>query len=133
MSARATPIGIAIVEQEGRYLVGIRGSDTDLAGKAEFPGGKCRPNESPSDCAVRECQEETGLSVVPVKLLHNQQFDYQHGCVDLHFWICRPTNLFETETGARGFRWVSNSELSSLDFPAGNAHAIALLTHESSH
>eukprot|EP00913_Durusdinium_trenchii_P035339 g33069.t1 len=54
-------IGIAVVEHAGQYLVGVRGDDGPLPGKAEFPGGKCRAGEMPRDCAVRECLEETGL------------------------------------------------------------------------
>ena len=49
-------IGIAVVEHEGRYLVGTRGPDGPLAGYAEFPGGKCLPDELPEMCAIRECQ-----------------------------------------------------------------------------
>ena len=32
--------GIAIVEHDGRFLVGVRQADQVLAGKAEFPGGR---------------------------------------------------------------------------------------------
>ena len=65
MTADIKRIGIAVVEHAGRYLVGIRGPDVPLAGYAEFPGGKCLPNESPEDCAVRECRD---------CLLHSQYF-----------------------------------------------------------
>jgi 8-oxo-dGTP pyrophosphatase MutT (NUDIX family) len=60
MPEAATRIGIAIVEHAGRFLVGVRGDGSPLSGKAEFPGGKCHENESPAECAVRECLEETG-------------------------------------------------------------------------
>ena len=69
MTADIKRIGIAVVEQAGHYLVGLRGPDVPLAGYAEFPGGKCLPNESPEDGAVRECREESGLLVTVDRLL----------------------------------------------------------------
>ena len=34
------------------------------AGKVNAPGGKVALSESPSDCAVRECEEEVGVTVL---------------------------------------------------------------------
>ena len=85
-------IGIAVVEHADHFLIGIRRHDTVLAGYDEFPGGKCYPNESPRDCAVRECKEETGIDVVPVRALLKCQHTYDHGAVDLHFWLCEPVD-----------------------------------------
>ena len=130
MPAAATSIGIAVVEHGGEFLVGIRGPDADLAGMAEFPGGKCHPGESPCDCAVRECEEEAGLAVIPVGLLHKQCYDYEHGNVELHFWSCRPCNVMDVSAAHQGFCWVPRKGLSSLDFPAGNAEAVELLLSE---
>jgi 8-oxo-dGTP diphosphatase len=121
-------IGIAVVEHEGRYLVGMRGPDSPLPGLSEFPGGKCRPGESPQDCAARECQEETGLAVSPVSLLINCRHDYGHGRVDLHFWLCRPAAEGLVEADHRGYRWIPAAGLKSLDFPAANAPLLDLLT-----
>ena len=83
-SSPCIPVGIAVVEQGGRYLVGKRRKDQCLPGLAEFPGGRCRNGESAEQCAVRECLEETGLLVRPVGLLENRQFQYEHASVDLH-------------------------------------------------
>lgn len=111
----------------GRYLVGVRGDDGPLPGLAEFPGGKCQPDESPAACAVRECREETGLAVVPVRLLLRQQFEYPHGAVDLHFWLCEPADPQAVADDHAGFRWVGRGELRSLPFPEGNRELLALL------
>ena len=131
MSATITPIGIAVVEQDGQYLVGVRGPESSLAGAAEFPGGKCLPDETPEACAVRECLEETGLRVIAASELHREQFDYPHGRVDLHFWLCRPAAGENISADHRGFRWVATEDLASLKFPAGNATLIELLTGRS--
>lgn len=121
-------IGIAIVEQQGKVLVGVRAADTVLAGKHEFPGGKCLPDEEPSDCAVRECREETGLEVVPVKLLDQRKHSYSHGDVDLHFWLCRPLDGAAAPTPP--FEWVPRQRLVELSFPEANRAVVEMLLVE---
>lgn len=127
-------IGIAIVQFAGHYLVGMRQAGQELAGYAEFPGGKCEAGESPEACAVRECLEETGLSVVPVRLLDRKRHEYAHATVDLHFWLCRVEtqsgNLPENEprpVAANGFQWIPVEELSELSFPEANAGVVQML------
>ncbi|MEX1095952.1 MAG: (deoxy)nucleoside triphosphate pyrophosphohydrolase [Planctomycetales bacterium] len=120
-------VAIAVVEHAGRYLVGVRGDDVALPGRAEFPGGKCDPGESPRDAAVRECLEETGLAVVPVELLLEKSHAYPHGALRLAFWKCRPANPFDVREKHAGFRWVDAAELAALDFPEANAEVIRVL------
>ena len=133
----AKQIGIAIVELDGRYLVGTRQAGQDLAGFAEFPGGKCETGERPEDCAVRECVEETGLTVAPVRLLDRTRHEYPHAVVDLHFWLCR-VELCRAECGSdesspamppleNGFHWKSVDELRELSFPKANVGLVKML------
>jgi mutator protein MutT len=121
-------VGIAVVEHRGRYLVGFRPAEGPLAGYAEFPGGKCRPGETPGLCACRECLEETGLEVQTVDLLMRRTFSYPHGTFDLHFWHCCPGPKAVVADRHNGYRWVPASELKSLTFPEANAPLIELLT-----
>jgi 8-oxo-dGTP diphosphatase len=123
-----SPIGIAVVEYKGKFLVGMRGPEGPLAGCAEFPGGKCRHGESPADCARRECLEETGLDVEPLELLLEIAYDYPHGAVQLDFWHCKVANPENVATDHNGFRWVPLNELSHLTFPEANKPVIALLS-----
>ena len=111
MSSDPVPIGIAVVEHNGRYLVGRRAEDGPLAGYEEFPGGKCTKgkcteNEPPDLCAVRECLEETGLRVHPVERLLHREFTYAHATVDLHFWLCHVTNAADVRPDHNGYRWL---------------------------
>ncbi len=127
MTDTPQPIGIAIVERDGRYLVGRRDTEEPLAGYDEFPGGKCQVSESPQACAERECLEETGLTVIAERLLLRRQFDYAHGSVDLHFWLCHVTDEVELAEEHRGFRWLDAETLGTCRFPEANARVIALL------
>lgn len=124
-------IGIAIVESRGRFLVGTRAAGQALAGAAEFPGGKCETGETPANCAARECLEETGLTVEPLRLLERVRFDYSHASVDLHFWLCREVEP-HGEPG-HGFRWLTRDELRDIapQFPAANAALVKRLVESS--
>jgi mutator protein MutT len=117
-------IGIAVVVERGRVLVGIREPAQTLPGLAEFPGGKCEPGESPAACAIRETLEETGLRVDIDEPLANYPWDYPHGRVDLHFFTCRPTRTVDLDQPCDRFRWVPIEELAGLRFPDANAAVI---------
>lgn len=123
----ATRIGIAVVQHEGRFLVGVRGPDGPLPGMHEFPGGKCRDGESGRECAVRECLEETGLGVVPLRLLDQRVTEYPHGTVDLEFWLCAPLEGDAVADEHRGFVWVPGDRLPELAFPVANAAVVEKL------
>ena len=128
MPGRPIQIGIAVVEHQGRYLVGKRAAEGPLGGYAEFPGGKCRTGESTGVCARRECLEETGLEVQTVDLLMQRVFTYPHGTFDLHFWLCHPAARAEVLADHRGFHWVPAAELKKLKFPEANQPLIEVLS-----
>jgi ADP-ribose pyrophosphatase YjhB (NUDIX family)/GNAT superfamily N-acetyltransferase len=59
--ARPVPsASVVIRDRDGRLLLVKRADD----GTWCLPGGRLEPGESLTDCAVRECREETGLTVV---------------------------------------------------------------------
>jgi mutator protein MutT len=123
-----TPIAIAVVEHAGRFLIGQRPLGVALAGLWEFPGGKIEPGESPEAAAVRECREETGLRVVPIRRYPLAEHHYDHARVQLHFIACRAMEPLPASTGV--FRWVLRQELENYDFPAGNRALLDLLRQE---
>lgn len=120
-------VAIAVVEDEGQYLVGVRGPEQTLAGRAEFPGGRCLPDEDGATCAVRECREETGLAVTAVRKLCDVRHDYPHGALDLEFWLCRLDRREDANRVGGSFRWVAAQSLNSLDFPGANRAVLEIL------
>jgi mutator protein MutT len=122
-----TRIAIAVVEHEGRFLIGQRPPGVALAGLWEFPGGKTEAGETPEQCAVRECREEAGCDVEVVSAYPSVVHQYDHGEVELCFFACR---LIRSSTVPRPpFRWVERSELGSYTFPAANAELLRFLTN----
>lgn len=48
----------AVIERDGRLLVGLRLKNDSFGGYWEFPGGKLEPGENVVDCLRRELREE---------------------------------------------------------------------------
>lgn len=118
-------IAIAVVEQNDQFLVGQRLAGQALAGLWEFPGGKIEPGETAEQATLRECLEETGLAVEVVGRYSTHVHHYDHDCVRLHFFACRP---IDPSAEVRSpYRWVSRTELAQLEFPAGNRAILDML------
>ena len=49
--AQPTEIAVAVVELDGKFLIGLRPEGIPLAGLWEFPGGKVELDESPAEAA----------------------------------------------------------------------------------
>ena len=113
-----TRIAIAIVEHDGRFLVGQRPPDVPLAGLWEFPGGKVQAGEAPEAAAARECFEETGLAAQVIDECAVVRHDYPHDRIELHFFRCAPAD--SDGSPREPFRWVAAAQLADLPFPEAN-------------
>jgi 8-oxo-dGTP diphosphatase len=123
----ATPIAIAVVEQNGRFLIGQRPPGVALAGLWEFPGGKIESGESAEAAAVRECWEETGLAVEPLFRYPEREHAYAHDRVQLIFVACR-TISGALDSPREPFRWVERAKLGEYEFPAANVEILTNLS-----
>ena len=124
-------VAAAVIERDGRLLVTRRLAGTHLAGTWEFPGGKCEPGESLTDCLIRELREELGVAADVGDCLMTTVHDYPDRTIELHFLRCSidgpPQALLDQE-----MRWVARDELDALDFPPADAALIELLTSDPS-
>ena len=120
-------VAAAVIERDGRFLLTRRSHGTHLAGLWEFPGGKCEPGESMSECLSRELLEELGAAAsIGDEILHTT-FVYEDREVRLHFLRCRLASEPESRLGQE-MRWVERAELPAIEFPPADAELIRLLT-----
>jgi 8-oxo-dGTP diphosphatase len=122
-------VAAAVIEKDGRFLLTRRLEGTHLAGRWEFPGGKCEPGETHPQALARELEEELAvpIAVGPPILVTTHAYDER--TVELHFY---ETRLLGTPTPQLGqaMRWASREELWELDFPEADAALIAMLTRD---
>jgi 8-oxo-dGTP diphosphatase len=117
----------AVIERDGRLLVSRRLAGTHLAGRWEFPGGKCEPGETHAACLRRELAEELGLRrpTIGGELIVTEHA-YADRRVRLHFHAC---TIEESPIGRLGqeLRWVTPDELSGLDLPDADRDLVTKL------
>ena len=81
-------IAAAVIRRDGRLLLCRRAErpGDSCAGLWEFPGGKREPGESLEDCLVRECREEFGVQVKPLRVREQLTHIYPEITVRLTFF-----------------------------------------------
>jgi len=116
----------AVIERDGHFLMTRRLEGTHLAGKWEFPGGKCEPGEAHDACLARELYEELGVRSEIGDEIFTVEHAYPERTVRLHFH--RATLLAEPSPQQdQEMRWVAPGELRSLDLPEADQGVVDLL------
>ncbi|MNL04610.1 CTP pyrophosphohydrolase [compost metagenome] len=105
----------AIITQGDRFLLGKRALTKNSSPGYWSPiGGRIEVNESESDAIVRECAEEIGLKVLPIKKVSD--FEVRDGSARLHWWQVQvlegsPQILNDEHTE---LKWMTIAEMRSL-------------------
>ena len=119
---------IAVIEQDGGYLVSRRSLQAHVGGCWEFPGGKRRVGESWQACLKRELREELGVGVQVGRRLACLRFSYPDRRVCLQAFRCRVISGVPAPLASRQLRWVSARQLKRLRFPPANRPLLEELT-----
>lgn len=120
-SKPALEIALALCFRDGHVLVTRRKADAHLGGFWEFPGGKRHAEETFEACAVRELEEETGVTSRAVRALAPIAWDYAERHVVLHPIECEWSAGDGELREVADLRWVRGDELRTLAFPPANA------------
>ena len=117
----------AVIERDGHFLMTRRLEGTHLAGKWEFPGGKCESGEAHEACLARELDEELGVRSEIGEEILTVEHTYPARTVRLHF---RRATLLGEPSPQQGqeMRWVTRADLRSLELPEADQGLVDLLS-----
>lgn len=121
-------VSAAVIQRDGKVLVGQRKKTDRHPLKWEFPGGKVEHGETPQQALIRELQEELNIKAGMGLELARYEFDYPSGsCVHLFFFT---VPFYEGEPVNQVFEqicWLDRSALTLLDFLEGDADFVRRL------
>jgi mutator protein MutT len=130
---KAPLVGVgAIIVENGRVVMVKRGH-APLAGEWSIPGGALEVGESVREAAVREAQEETGLTVEPTELLgvYDRVLRDEAGRIRYHYvlidFLCRRVaGELRAAGDADEARWFKADEVAKLTLAEDTADVIRL-------
>jgi 8-oxo-dGTP diphosphatase len=121
-----TTVVAAVIEREGRVLIGQRKRTGHHALKWEFPGGKVEPAETPESALVRELAEELAIRArLDSEIM---RYEYQYPGRSRILLIFYRVLDFEGEPQNLDFeqlQWIPPARLREYDFLEGDAEFIA--------
>jgi 8-oxo-dGTP pyrophosphatase MutT (NUDIX family) len=109
-------VALAVLENEGEYLIVERSEENTSSGKWGFVSGKMENDENPEETAKRELWEETRLEAEPL-----ETGEFYIGKGELGYWRLFPVLM---ETGSRevelnwelsDYRWISLEEINEQE------------------
>ena len=119
----------ALIDVDGRVLIGRRPAGKALAGLWEFPGGKIEPGETPEACLIRELDEELGIAVAHACLapfvFASHAYDGHHLLMPLY--LCRRWEGFPTARAHVALAWVKPERLGDYTMPPADTPLVAWL------
>jgi mutator protein MutT len=113
-------VSVVMILRDQKILIAKRPDGSHLAGRWEFPGGKCLPGEPPEACAIREVREEIGVEVDLIQRWGEIEHDYPERRVRLYPFVARITSGEPLPLGCTELAWVAREKLLSYRFPEAN-------------
>ena len=111
--------GALVYDADGRLLMVRRGNPPSQDLWCE-PSGRCLPGEPAVDACVRECAEETGLLVRPVRRAGSVHLVDDGHAYDIEDYVCEVVGgTLGAGDDALEVRWVSAAELATLPLATG--------------
>lgn len=124
-----TVVAVALVDPDGRVLLGCRPEGRDFAGYWEFPGGKIEQGETPEVALIRELREELGIETKDSCLapLGFSSHRYQDKHLILLVYICRKWTGRPQALEGGDIKWVRPQQMRDYQMPPANRDIIPLL------
>ena len=119
----------AMVDVDGRVLMGQRPEGKSFGGLWEFPGGKLEPGETPEACLIRELDEELGVTITQACLapfvFASHAYESFHLLMPL--FLCRRWEGMVRAREHAALKWVKPSDLPDLPMPPADGPLAAYL------
>ena len=120
---------VALIDLDGRVLLGQRPEGKSMAGLWEFPGGKVEPGETPEIALIRELQEELGIdtwaSCLAPLTFASHSYDDFHLLMPL--FACRKWKGTPQSREGQALQWVRPNQLNDYPMPAADKPLIPIL------
>lgn len=126
----ALSIAAALIQRDGKYLIGQRPEHKPQGGYWEFAGGKVEPGESVQQALIRECREELDVLVQPVKLVLTTKYQYPNRQVTLHFWDAVLAKGTPRALAHQKLAWAAPEELGQYSFCPANEEILTVLRQQ---
>jgi 8-oxo-dGTP pyrophosphatase MutT (NUDIX family) len=119
---------VVFINQDNKVLLLKRATHANFApGQWGLVGGGSEINENPTDTAVRETYEETGLKVVPSSLVKISKTTTPDG-KEIHAYACNDfegtVNMKQVKDEHDDYRWVDVDKVEDYDTPGNTANFV---------
>lgn len=106
----------AIIERDGKILIGKRHMGSYYGGFWEFPGGKVEEGETLESCLERELKEELAIGCTVGDQITDTRYDYPDRHIHLYAFSACITQGEPVPLAHDEIRWVAPGDLISFAF-----------------
>ncbi|SFS19642.1 8-oxo-dGTP diphosphatase MutT [Yoonia litorea] len=120
---------VALIDADGRVLLGQRPEGKSMAGLWEFPGGKVEDGETPEVALIRELEEELGINTWASCLapLTFASHTYETFHLLMPVFACRRWEGTPQSREGQALKWVRANELKDYPMPPADIPLIPIL------